>query len=399
MNKQRIWNRNFTSIWISTCLFFTVFFSLMSTMPLFVTNSLNSGSKESGIVVTIFIIASLLFRFFSGKLIDRFGKKKILFLSAILFLVCSSFYLIVESLTQLLLLRFIHGMSFGIASTATGSIAADIVPSERKGEGIGYYSLSYTMAMFLGPYFGLMIINQFDYLIYFVFLTLLSFMAFMLLTNIKFRSLHLESKSDVQKGSFWNDMIEVKAVPIGVTSIFIAIAYSGFLTFIPMYALKLGLGSIAGYFYVIYAITIVLLRPITGKVFDRYNEHFVMYPAILVSAIGFICLSLAHSGFLFLLSAAIIGAGIGSLSPSLQTIAVKSTSNERSGIATATFLNAFDIGVGLGSFVIGILVSSTSFSFVYFVSALGVLFSAFIYYFLYHRNKNMNTVKIIDIQS
>jgi MFS family permease len=120
----------------------------MSTMPLFVTNSLNSGSKESGIVVTIFIIAAMLFRFFSGKLIDRFGKKKIVFLSAILFLGCSSFYLIVESLTQLLLLRFIHGMSFGIASTATGAIAADILPSDRKGEGIGYYNLSYTTAIF-----------------------------------------------------------------------------------------------------------------------------------------------------------------------------------------------------------------------------------------------------------
>ncbi|WP_428912454.1 MFS transporter [Niallia sp. Krafla_26] len=129
------------------------------------------------------------------------------------------------------------------------------------------------------------------------------------------------------------------------------------------------------------------MRPVTGRIFDQYNEHYIIYCGAFLFTVGLICLCLANTAVVFLLSAAIIGAGFSRLSPSLQAFAVKSMTTRRSGLATATYLTFFDIGVGLGSFVLGIIVSGTSFSMMYFFSAILVIFSAIIYYYLHHRQK------------
>ena len=387
MRKRTIWNRNFIIVWMSTFLLFTVFYSLLSSLPIYVIDTLHGGGKESGLVISIFIIASVLFRPLSGKWLDQYGKKKVLVLSFLLFFASSFLYLIVQNLTQLIILRFIHGISFGVASTATGAIAADILPDRKKGEGIGYYALSYNTAIFVGPFLGLTLINQFNYSVYFIVLTGISCLSFLIASNIRIHTLPLKQQKEQEIGSIWNKLIEIKAVPVSFTAMFIAIAFSGFLTYIPLYASKLDLSSMAGYFYLIYAAAIILLRPVTGKIFDQFNEHLIIYSGIVLFTLGLIFLSLAQSAFVFLLAAAIIGAGFSGLTPSLQAIAVKSTSSNRSGQATATYFTFFDIGVGLGSFLLGIIVSGTSFSMMYLSSAMIVVFSSVIYYFLYHRQK------------
>lgn len=387
VNNKTILNRDFICTWICTFFLFTVFYALIASLPIYVTKSLKGGSGEGGLVITIFLIAAVLFRPFSGKWLDKFGKKNILLIALCLFLISSGLYFFVKNLIPILLLRFIHGISFGIASTATGAIVADIIPAERKGEGIGYYALSYNIAMFFGPFLGLTIITKYNFTVLFIFLLIFSCLSFLAATIINIKQTTVKGKKSPENELFWRSIFEVKAIPAAFTVMFLSFAFSGFLTFIPIYASELKLSTIAGYFYVIYAIMMVLSRPVIGKIFDRYNEHVIIYPGILLYIIGLICLSISQSPFLFLISAAIIGVGFGSLSPCLQSIAVNSAANERSGLATATFLTFFDIGVGLGSSVLGWIVSETSFKFMYFGSSLIVCFSALIYFIFYHRRK------------
>jgi MFS family permease len=348
-------------------------------------------------VIAVFLIAAVLFRPLAGKWLDQFNKRNILLIAVTFFLFSCILYFFVKSLIPLLMLRFIHGITFGIASTATGAIVAFVIPENRKGEGIGYYALSYNMAMFFGPFFGLFILNKYNFTVLILFLLIFSCLSFLAAANIRINKVESKQKSHQGKVSFWHTIIEVNAVPSAFTVMFLSFAFSGFLTFIPIYASELKISGVAGYFYVIYAIMMVLSRPVIGRIFDRYNEQVVIYPGILLYTIGLILLSLAQSPFLFLLSAAIIGVGFGSLSPCLQSIAVKSAANERSGLATATFLTFFDIGVGFGSSVLGWIVSETSFKFMYFGSSLIVCFSAFAYFILYHRKKkSISTIESLN---
>ena len=102
--------------------------------------------------------------------------------SLILFLISSIGYLLVDSLSLLLIDRLIHGISFGLATTATGTIAADIIPNERRGEGTGYFAMSTNLAMAFGPFIGLLITQHFSYSIIFYAASL--FAAFSLVASL-----------------------------------------------------------------------------------------------------------------------------------------------------------------------------------------------------------------------
>src|SRR5699024_4147981 len=139
-NKQleQIWTESFISISFTQLLVFTVFYSLLTTLPIYITSHLGESQSIAGLAVTFMLISAIMIRPFSGKILDVVGKKKTLILSIILFAVTTFFYLWMNQLVSLLILRFIHGISFGILTTATASIAADIIPKSRRGAGMGY---------------------------------------------------------------------------------------------------------------------------------------------------------------------------------------------------------------------------------------------------------------------
>lgn len=156
----------------------------------------------------------------------------------------------------------------------------------------------------------------------------------------------------------------------------------------PVYAKELGFASQASYFFVLFALIMILSRPLTGRMYDQLGEHYIVYPSIVLYAIGLFVLSQSHSLFLFLTSAAIIGIGYGTLFPSFQTIVVTSSHPDRRGLATSTFLLFYDTGIAIGAFVLGMIASSISYHAMYFTSSAIVAVSLILYYGLYHQRKN-----------
>jgi len=125
---------------------------LLVTLPIYALKELHGAESEAGLITTVFLIASILTRLFAGKWIEKVGKYTAFISSLIVLFVASILYFIPESLIGLLILRFFHGIGFGMATTSTGAIVADLIPESRKGEGMGYYGLTLNLAMAIVPF-------------------------------------------------------------------------------------------------------------------------------------------------------------------------------------------------------------------------------------------------------
>ncbi|MBB6669750.1 MFS transporter [Cohnella nanjingensis] len=383
MNRPTLWTKDFLAVCLSNFFIFLNFYLLAATLPLYVTERLHGSQQMIGLVITVYVIAAVVLRPLAGQWVDRFGKKVVLF-SLALFLTCTVLYFGAGTIAILLVLRVVHGASYGVASTSTGAIASDLVPASRKGEGIGYFGMFMSLAMVIGPFLGLTLTTHFGYNVLFAVCSVTT--AFALLFGLAFRAAKKTGTDGAAKklSLHWRDLIEVKALPVSIAGFILAFSYSSITSFISVYAAEIDLSRAASYFFVCFAVMIVLPRPWIGKIFDKYGEHVLAYPGILLFIFGMIILSQAHSEPVFLLSGAVIGLGHGALIPCFQTLAIRSAP-ARSGLATGTFFLLFDLGYGIGSYVLGVVAEHTHYHKMYLIAALLVILTAVLYYALHHR--------------
>jgi len=359
------------------------FYILAVTLPAFVLESLKGGNQEIGLVTTVFIIAGVIFRSLTGKWLDERSRSKIICYSLLLFTICSVLYLFVHNIYSLLLLRIVHGIGFGIAATATAAIVIELIPANRKGEGIGYFSLFLSLAMIIGPALGLTVASRFNDTVLFLLCSLLSLLSLLCAVTTRIPP-HIRNGKPERSWS-WRKFIEPKAIPISLAGCVLAFSYGAISTFISIYAKEIGIEQMASYFFIVFAVAILLSRPFTGRLFDRVGPHVLVYPGIGLFVTGMILLSLATSTTLFLLSGSIIGLGFGALLPSLQTIAIQAAPAGRRGLATSTYFVLFDTGYGLGSYILGVIAARTNYHTMYLIGGIVVAGAAVIYYFLHHR--------------
>ena len=250
--------------------------------------------------------------------------------------------------------------------------------------------------MVCGPFLGLTISLHFSYMILFLCCIIFSLLAFIFACMLKIPALDAQFSATELKG--WRSYIEPKAIPISITGFILAFSYAGLATYISIYATTLNLQNIASYFFVVFAILILLSRPFTGRIFDKHGEHHLVYPGLILFALGLLVLSQSSQGASFLTSGAIIGLGYGALLPSLQTIAIQSAPMNRSSLSTGTFYVFFDSGYGVGSYVLGMIASSTSYGHMYFISAIIAISVIALYYLLHHRQQSKEITSIEKLQ-
>src|SRR5699024_7340136 len=178
-SKVRILRKDFISLALTQFILFTVFYSLLTTLPVYVIDELGGTQSNAGLVVTFMLASAIIVRPFSAKVLDIVGKKRILVLSVGLFALTTFFYLIINAFIPLLILRFFHGISFSIVTTATSSIAADIVPNASKGAGMGYFAMSMNLALVAGPFISLTLVQSFSFNVFFIVLSILMIISFL----------------------------------------------------------------------------------------------------------------------------------------------------------------------------------------------------------------------------
>ena len=388
MNKSNLWTKDFIIMSASTFFGSLTFYLLITTLSVYAMEEFNASQSMAGLASSIFVVGALVSRLIVGKYIEVFGRKKMLYGGLLLFLIMMLLYFTVDNMNLLLLVRFVHGASFGVFTTVIATVITDIIPNERRGEGISYFSLSITLAMAIGPFLGLYISQQGSFTMIFVACTLFSFISSLIILFVRIPEAKITKEQlDAMKGFKLKDFFEIKAIPISIIIAIMGFAYSGILSFMTSYAQEIDLMEAASFFFLIYAVFILISRPFTGRLLDQKGDNIVVYPALLLFVFGLFFLSQAHQGFTLLLAGALIGLGFGTLSSCCQAIATKESPRHRVGLATSTFFIFMDSGVGMGPFLLGFIIPIVGFRGLYLSLAAVVLLSIFLYYVLHGRKK------------
>ncbi len=359
-HKPKLWTKDFLIVSSANFFLFLTFYVLMVTLTIYTMDNFHASQAQAGLASSIFVLGAVLVRPIAGKKIDKIGRRKMLLGSLVLFLIASIGYFLVNSLSLLLIDRLIHGFAFGLATTATGTIAADIIPNERRGEGTGYFAMSTNLAMAFGPFIGLLITQHFSYSIIFYAASL--FAAFSLVASL-FMNVPEGEKGGAspQKGFKISDYFEKRALPISIFIGFAGFTYSSILSYLTSFAKEMDLMDAASFFFVVFAVFLLASRPFTGRMFDVKGENAVIYPSLLLFAVGMVILSQSHHGITLLIAGAFIGVGYGTFQSSCQAISIKEAPSNRMGLATSTFFTMYDFGIGVGPFLLGFLIPFTGF--------------------------------------
>ncbi len=389
---EKIWTKDFISIALVHFLMFTVFYALLTTLPLYVINELGESESKAGLVVTFMLISAIFIRPFSAKIIEIFGKKKTLLVSIILFALTTFIYIWMDSFVPLMIVRFIHGISFGIVSTVTVAIAADIIPNSRKGTGMGYFTMFLNLALVAGPFIGLTILQVTSFENLFIILNILMVMSVVFSLIVQVKEFIPKEKNTVNLKLKFSDLLDVKSLPIALIAMLVGFSYASILSYVSVYAEDIGLEKVANYFFLVFAIVMIASRPSLGRAFDVKGPRFVLIPSLLIFAVGLVLLGFTTSAILLLVAAGFIGLGYGTLVPGFQTMAIQRTDRHRSSHAISTFYIFYDIGIASGSYILGLIVSNSGYDTMYFTSG-AILVLAVILFNMYLNSQEEKRVK------
>ncbi|MCX6258685.1 MAG: MFS transporter [Bacteroidia bacterium] len=384
-NESSIWTRDFIMLALANFLMAIAFYFLISTLPVYIVRVLKTSKSEAGLILASYTIAALIIRPVAGYACDNIGRKWIYIISLFLFSLLFNTYIWATTIAIMLMLRFIHGLAWGFTSTSGSTLAVDMIPPSKRGEGIGIYGLSMTIAMAIGPVVGLAISKGDHFNNMFITGGALSLAGLVLALMIKYPAYQ------PHKVKFhFRNLLEKKSLPISFNQLMITISYGGLLSFIAIYGKETGIAN-PGIFFIVYAVGIAVSRVISGKIFDKYGPKTIVSIGILLIIIGFPILALEQNYAGFLISAGIMGLGNGVVSPNFQAMINNMVESHRRGAANSTLMTAFDMGVGLGMIISGILSDRLGLSGSFLISA-GINGFALCYFWLYalkHYQKHM----------
>lgn len=380
MDSNRLWSPAFINYGISSGIFYMTHYVLVAALPIVITSELSGSDLDAGLAMTYFQIGTIICRLFAGRLIDGFNKRIVLLISTALFFIIMGLFNLTTSLDAIFVLRGLHGVVFALGTTVMSALAVLVLPPSRKGEGINMFAIFSNVAMVLGPAIGLYALSSYGSMALYIFLTAMTGLA-MLLSNVIPLSKELAlPKLSKRKGWHISQFIESKSLPWALMGLFIGFTYSGVLVFIPIELNSMGAGIWGSAFFAIFALMIIISRPLVGKVYARYGSKFIIYPGLGLFILGLFGLGLATTPMAIILTAPLLGLGYGAAQPAFQALAIQSAPIERAGVSTATYFLALDISVGAGSIILALLANALGYQYLYIIAALVMVIALSLYH-------------------
>ncbi|KGT48337.1 MULTISPECIES: MFS transporter [Acinetobacter] len=376
---QNLWNRSFILCVLNNLFLFTYYFAQIAILPIYITNELGGTVKQAGLALTLFLVSSIAIRPFTGLIIEKIGQKVAMRGAGLLFALFAFSYLLIDSMSSLLIVRFLHGIWFSILTTVTVPVANDFIPNERKGEGMGYFVMSTNLGVVFGPLIALTTIQFTSFQILFGILAVLISLGLIFSLILNIRDLPKPHQVETKSSLTLQDIVETKVLAVSFIALLTAFAYSSITSFITVYAETKDLLAYVSLFFIVFAVSMLVVRPWVGKFYDRKGPDAVIYPSFLFFAIGLVMITFVDDQWMLWLSAIFIGIGYGSLFPCLQTLAIQSVEKQRMGHAISTFFTLFDLGLAVGSVVMGILIAYWGYETTYIICAIIVMLTLLIY--------------------
>ncbi|WP_244163260.1 MFS transporter [Paenibacillus pectinilyticus] len=369
-----LWTRPFIAL--TTC-FFLLFLSLqmlLSSFPAYVKDEFHAGNIQTSLVTAVFALAAIVSRFATASLMQRVSRMKLLLAGLIIAAATTALYAAAGSFATLLSLRIGYGIGFGMASTILPTLVSRIIPLRRMGEGIGYFGLSTSLAMSIGPSIGLNVMKQAGFmpLTMIGLITSVAIFPILWLSRSKRDQALIEPAKPAQQANLSNTAAKPgfnrKLLFPVLLNVFLSITYSGLLSFLALFGDYVHIEQV-GLFFLFNAVTIILVRPFSGRIFDRFGHASVLIPAGLFVTASMAVLSNTHTMPMLIVSALLYGIGFGAIQPTIQAWMLRSSRPEQYGMANSMFYNSTDFGVAIGSILLGIISSATNYSVMYRYSA------------------------------
>ena len=336
--------------------------------------------------MTYFQIGTILCRPFAGRLIDGLDKRIILLISSVLFFIIMGLFNLTTSLQTIFVLRGVHGAIFALGTTVMAALAVVVLPAKRKGEGINMFAVFSNIAMVLGPAVGLYALQAYGSSALYMFLTIMTAIAFVLSNVIRLPKELAKPKRKSSKGWSISQFIEKRSLPWALMGLFIGFTYSGVLVFIPIELNSMGVGVWGSVFFALFALMIIISRPLVGKVYARYGSRFVIYPGVGLFIAGLAILGIVSTPVGIICTAPLLGLGYGAAQPAFQALAVQSAPIERAGVSTATYFLALDIAVGAGSVILALIANALGYQHLYQITSLIMIIALALYHFVIRKH-------------
>jgi MFS family permease len=380
---EKILTRDFILSFFAQFAFSSVFCILIPTFPIYLSGK-GSPEAEIGLLIGVFSVSSLILRPFVGRALLRIPEKKIMIAGAILYAFSSFAYLFAMPFWPLFIVRILHGIGLAFFSTASFTLIANISPEAHRGESLSYYYLAINIAFVLAPYSGMLLINQFKFSILFLVCSVLSLCSLFITTRLSTRKEVPLKNLSMEKQPF----LSREAIPSAIMAFMVNIVWGAVTAFFPLYAVSQGVSN-PGLFFGALAITHVVGRTLGGRILDLYRREKVIFPCLIAYILSMSILAFSKTLPMFILVAVIWGIGNAFLYPTLVAYALDHARSSP-GPAMGTFTAIADLGSGMGSVIMGIVLQLTNYLTMFLCLTLtGVINLLYFYFAIRKKPQNL----------
>jgi len=397
---ERLFTPSYICILAANFLLFFGFWLLIPILPFYLKETYGCPEAVLGVILSCYTASGLCVRPFSGYLMDKFPRKPIYILCYFICALMFIGYMAAAALSWFIVLRMLHGMAFSGVTVGGNTLCVDIMPSSRRGEGLGYYGLTNNTAMALGPMTGLFLHDHVSYAI--IFLTGMAFSIAGLVCAVCVKARTPESirarkaekiKTGIDTSEPKNKLsldrfILLKGIPVSISLLMLSIPYGATTNFVAIYAKEINLDVQPGFFFTLMACGMGASRISAGKQVDRGRItqciHFGYYPVILAFLMLSLCrfaapVNMTAATTMFFTVPMLLGIGFGIMFPAMNSLYINLAPNNRRATATSTYLTAWDVGIGIGIALSGMIAQRFTFYMVYLTGAVLCILSLIIF--------------------
>lgn len=375
--KDKLWNINYWRVMIANFSMSFAFYILTPLLPLYLSEQFGAGKDMIGLVLSGYAITALLVRPFSGYLADSFPRKRVLLISLFLYVICFGGYLIAGSLLLFAIVRTIHGGPFGAATVANSTMAIDVLPSSRRTEGIGFYGLSNNIATAIAPTVSIVIYkytHNFDILFWLAF----AVAAIGLWADSRIQIAVRQAIPDKKALSF-DRFFLLKGWAIGANMVFFGLCYGVLSNYLAIYGVEvMGITGGTGVFFMLLSLGLILARLTGAKQLREGKIDTNALLGVIYSTCGYLLFVACPNAIGYYGSALLIGWGNGHFWPAFQNMIINIARKDERGTANSTLLTSWDLGIGIGILLGGVLTENIGYRFAFWtilgIHAAGALF-------------------------
>ncbi|WP_234122016.1 MFS transporter [Clostridium hydrogenum] len=375
--KNKLWSRNYIIALLTNLFMYLAFYLLAPTLTSY-SKQIGGTSFQASLVVSVFSITGLLCRFSTDAICNKMGKKLVIFFGLCILGLTTLSYVFVP-IVGVILFRAVQGVGWGIGSTAIAAVFSEIVPEKRRGEGMGYYSLSMIVSMSVATVIAIMVMNKYNFNVIAALSITFVIISVLLLQGLAINKGEKVKNNTVNKKPFSiADVFEKKALLPSFLCFLLAITFCGIMSYIMIYGKEIKMNNIWLYFAG-HVVAILITRPFIGKILDKKGHAVVILPGAVSMIIGLIILSYVHSIPTLVVASLFYGFGYGAVQPSLQVWAVNRSPEDRKVAANGTFLSSMDLGFTFGAIILSFIANSKSYAMMYRASSIFMLIFLAVY--------------------